>query len=190
MRKIVAVVLFTLALAVVVPASASQRTGTHAPRVARQGLGALAVGDAFTANDNFFSQTLNHLANPALGSVIAEQWLEIGFDANGVAQNIQGFTRGILLPKALRVSVRVELWGVDSSSQETLLTNSSTLNSAGKLTVQVATPEIGLATDSHCGFFTVIHVGIRWSDQRLTTVTIEEPVILGTPRTPDPCAAP
>ncbi len=187
MRKIVVIVFALLTLALVVPASASQAVGSHrlADRVAdglRQRLGPQAVqapDDAFTINDGFYTQTYNHFANPALGSVIAETWGETGWRLNPddtvVSQNTQGVARAILLPHALRVSIRVELHGVTNLTDDVLATSGSA-NSSGKLTVQTATPEVAIEADPHCQFYTVVEVGIRWDDLRLSQVFLVMPI--------------
>lgn len=184
MRKITVIGLIILALgalAVIVPASASQNAKSGSRYVARTGQGTTSVtpqapGDAFTANDNFITQTFNHFGNPSLGSAIAETWLESGLDSNLNATNVQGVARAILLPKALRASIKVQLRGSNAAGDDQLIAQSSTVNSAGKLTVQVATPEIVLATDPHCDYYQQVTVGIRWSDLRLTTVTFATPL--------------
>ncbi len=184
MRKIAVIGLIVLALgalAVIVPASASQNGPSGARWAPRQGLSSngltpQAANDAFTTNDNFFTHTYNHFGYPSLGSVIAETWMNSGYDDTGLATNTQGVARAILLPKALRVSLKVELRGTDVNGADQLVTSSSTVNSSGKLTVQVATPEITLATDPRCFFYTRVTVAIRWSDLRLSTVTLEEPI--------------
>jgi len=188
-RKFVVVGLIILglgALAVIVPASASQNASgaRWAPRQASSVKGLTpqadvtpqAASDAFSTDDNFVTKTFNHLNSATNGSAIAETWMDSGFDDTATAVNTQGVARGILLPKALRVSLQVQLRGVDANNVDQLVATSSTVNSAGKLTVQVATPEIALATDPHCFFYTRVTVGIRWSDNRLSTVVFEEPI--------------
>lgn len=185
MRKIVVTVLVTLALAVMLPASASQRSAGAADRAAphprhasrQANASPLAATDAFVFNEGFFTQTLNHFGSASKGSVIAETWAEDGFNASNQEVNTQGVVRAILLPKALRVSAKVQLFGVDASDNEHLLASSSTVNSNGALTVRVATPEITLATQPNCFFFTAVHMGIRWSDSRLSTVDFSMPVL-------------
>jgi hypothetical protein len=183
-RKIAVIGLIVLALgalAVIVPASASQNGPSGARWAPRQGHGSngltpQAATDVFTTNDNFFTQTYNHFGSASRGSAIAETWMESGFDDTGVATNTQGVARAILLPKALRVSLQVQLRGTNINGDDQLVTTSSTANSSGRLTVQIATPEITLATDTRCFFYTRVTVGIRWSDNRLSTVTFEEPI--------------
>jgi hypothetical protein len=80
-------------------------------------------------NEGFFTQTLNHFGSASKGSVIAETWAEDGFNASNQEVNTQGVVRAILLPKALRVSAKVQLFGVDASDNEHLLASSSTVNS-------------------------------------------------------------
>jgi len=79
-RKIALIGLIVLglgALAVIVPASASQTTPNKLgralrPGVTTKGLAPQAAGDDFTSNDDFVTRTFNHLGNPARGSVVAE----------------------------------------------------------------------------------------------------------------------
>jgi hypothetical protein len=195
-RKITVIGLIVLALgalAVIVPAKAAQTgSGASDHRVLRprqitaqssrlaphlktsSGVSVVpqAANDAFVFNNSFVTQTFNHFGNPANGSVIAETWGEDGITSDGVEQNTQGIARAILLPKALRVSLQTQLIGFSSFDDQTghLLATSSTINSAGKLTVQAATPEINLLNSSDCFFLTTVHAGIRWSDNRLSTV--------------------
>jgi hypothetical protein len=191
-RKIAVIGLIVLglgALAVIVPASASQNAQSGPRWAARHAQAAKnvapnAAGDVFTANDNFSSRTLNHFGNAANGSAIAETWLESGLDADLNAKNAQGFARVILLPKALRASVRVELRGTTATGDDALVARSGTVNSSGKLTVQVATPEITLATDPRCSFYQLVTVSIRWSDNRLSTIVFDTPLSF----TPGPTA--
>jgi hypothetical protein len=187
-RKIAAITLATLVLTVGLPASASQGTadgGETAPphRYRSNGYAPvgglvemLAAGDAFVANDNFFTRTFNHFADPAHGSAIAETWLETGFDESSTAKNTQGVVRAILLPHTLRVSVQVFLHGVTATNQDQIINHSGEVNSSGALTVQTATPEIDLATSPYCFFYTGVTLGLRWSDNRLTRVSYTEPV--------------
>jgi hypothetical protein len=132
----------------------------------------LAATDAFVFNNNFVTRTFNHFGNPSLGSVIAETWGEDGITADGNEQNTQGISRAILLPKASRVSLKTTLIGYRSFDDQVghVVTTSSTINSAGKLTVQARTPEISLISSPDCFFLTTVHMGIRWSDSRLSTV--------------------
>lgn len=184
MRKVVVIGLIVLALgavAVIVPAAASQDapSGAHwaaRPGQSSTGLAPQAAGDSFTTNDNFVTVTWNHLGKASLGSVVSETWLNTGFNSSNTAVNTQGVTRSILLPKAVRVATRVQLRGVDVNGIERVLATSSTLNSSGRLSVQVATPEITLASSTSCFFFTVVSMAIRWSDGRLSSVTFDQPI--------------
>jgi hypothetical protein len=193
-RKITVIGLIVLALgalAVIVPAKAAQTaSGDHRVPRPRQltaqsrqlaphlktssdvSVVPQAATDAFVFNNSFVTRTFNHFGNPANGSVIAETWGEDGITADGVEQNTQGISRAILLPKALRVSLQTRLIGFSSFDDQTghLVASSSTINSAGKLTVQAATPEISLSSSPDCFFLTTVHMGIRWSDSRLSTV--------------------
>jgi len=189
-RKIALIGLIVLglgALAVIVPASASQTTPNKLgralrPGVTTKGLAPQAAGDDFTSNDNFVTRTFNHLGNPARGSVVAESWIETGFDNTGNASNIQAFARTILLPNALRTSTKVQLFGlVDlTTSKPELINSSATVNSAGKLISQVAAPELSttaMSTDPHCWFFQFTIISVRWSDNKLTSnLSLDPPV--------------
>lgn len=185
MRKIGIFAVIILALgasAVILPASASQSASSGPRWLPRHGLSSnnvtpQAPSDAFTTNDNFVTVTFNHFGKPSFGSVVAETWLESGHDDTGTAVNAQGFSRAILLPKALRVAVQVDLHGLDATGgNDQVVAHSSAVNSSGRLTVQVATPEILLATSTKCSFYTVVHMAIRWSDNRLSTVVFDQPV--------------
>jgi uncharacterized MAPEG superfamily protein len=186
------IILVSGALAMIVPARASQNAGSGARWTARPRASATgatpqaAAAGATVANDNFFTRTFNHFGNASLGSVIGETWLASGLNANFDAVNTQGVARAFLLPKALRVSLQVELRGADSNGNDQLVARSSKVNSAGKLTIQVATPKITLASDPRCFFYTLVHIGIRWSDGRLSTTTLEAPLGF----TPGPTACP
>jgi hypothetical protein len=193
-RKIAVIGLIVLALgalAVIVPAKAAQQ-GNDNQRVARPRLLTAqarqlaprvrtssevsvvpqATGDAFVFNESFVTQTFNHFGNASLGSVIAETWGEDGITSDGIVRNTQGVSRAILLPKASRVSLKTTLLGFSSFDDQVghVVTTSSTINSAGKLTVQARTPEINLFVQPECFFATTVHMGIRWSDGRLSTV--------------------
>ena len=195
MRKIAVIGLIVLALgalAVIVPAKAAQKAGSADDRVLRPrqltaqssqlaphlktssgvSVEPQAATDAFVFNQSFVTRTFNHFGNAALGSVIAETWGEDGITSDGVEQNTQGIARAILLPKATRVSLKTTLIGFSSFDDQIghVVTTSSTINSAGKLTVRAATPEISLLSSPDCFFATTVHMGIRWSDSRLSTV--------------------
>jgi hypothetical protein len=195
-RKITVIGLIILALgalAVILPAKAAQKgsdasdhrmlrsrhltaqAGRLAPHLrTSSGVSVVpqAANDAFVFNFSFTTQTFNHLANAANGSVIAETWGEDGITAGGVEQNTQGIARAFLLPKASRVSLKTTLIGFSSFDDQVghVVTTSSTINSAGKTTVRAATPEISLLNSPDCFFATTVHMGIRWSDNRLSTV--------------------
>jgi hypothetical protein len=186
------IVLALGALAVIVPAKAAQRGGAADNRVlrprqltaqARQlaphlktssgvSVAPQAATDAFVFNNNFVTQTFNHFGNAANGSAIGETWGEDGINAAGDPQNTQGIARAFLLPKASRVSLKTTLIGFTNFDDVTghVVTTSGTINSAGKTTVRAATPEISLVTSPDCFFATTVHMGIRWSDGRLSTV--------------------
>ena len=194
MRKTAVIGLIVLALgalAVIVPAKAAQKDNADnrvlrprlltaqarqlAPRVkTSSGVSVVpqAATDAFVFNNSFVTQTFNHFGNPTLGSAVGETWGEDGITADGTEQNTQGIARAFLLPKASRVSLKTTLIGFSSFDDQTghIVTTSTTVNSAGKLTVRVATPEIDLFTSPDCFFATTVHMGIRWSDGRLSTV--------------------
>jgi hypothetical protein len=180
-RKIGLVVLVVLALgafSVIIPASASQSTPNKLGSVLRPGAtsspqAALAPGDVDAFNENFITTTYNHFADPSRGTVVAESWIEGGVDSDNNSTNIQAIARTILLPKALRTQMRVQLFGlVDLNSTPELINSSGTINSSGKLILRVAAPELSvadMATDPHCWFFQFTTLSIRWSDGRLTS---------------------
>jgi hypothetical protein len=194
-RKITVIGLIILALgalAVIVPAKAAQKDNAADHRMLRprhltaqagglaphlktsSGVSVVpqAANDAFVFNFSFTTQTFNHFGNAANGSAIAETWGEDGITAAGVEQNTQGIARAFLLPKAARVSLKTTLIGFSSFEDQAghIVTTSSTVNSAGKTTVRAATPEVNLLTSPDCFFATTVHMGIRWSDNRLSTV--------------------
>jgi hypothetical protein len=178
-RKVLAIVLAMAALlAVIPPASAGPVASDKAEKAIRQRLAPDAPIDAYRINDGFYSKTYNHFGNPALGIVVAETWGETGWRSTpegDIPDNTQGFVRALLLRRTLRAAVRVELWGATETTAD-LITSSSTVNSAGAPTVQVATPELpNLPGDPHCIFWTVVFLSIRWDDNRLSHVTFEMP---------------
>src|SRR5215218_1636140 len=131
-----------LALAAVVPPASASQTSEKTEKATRNRLAPDAPTDSYRINDGFYSKTYNHLGNPARGIVVADTWGETGWVSTGtgdVADNTQGFARALLLRRALRVAVRVELWGASDTSAD-LITGSSTVNSSGNPTVQLATP--------------------------------------------------
>jgi hypothetical protein len=151
-----------------------------ARRAAQQRLAAAAPNDVFTINDGFVTNTYNHFGNPANGILTAETWGETGWieDAPGGTvspNNSQGVVRALKQSKVLRVAVRVELWGVDGPGTEQLLASSSTVNSGTAASARVATPEVNVRT-APCLLWTRAFVSIRWSDNRLSSVSLEMPV--------------
>jgi hypothetical protein len=173
----------TLLLAIAnVGSAASPSSGREAAarRAAQQPLAAAdAATDAFVINDGFVTKTYNHLGNPANGILTAETWGETGWidDAGGgvVPNNSQGVVRALKQSKVLRVAVRVELWGADGPGTERLLASSSTVNSGTAPSAQVKTPEVDVRT-APCLLWTQAFVTIRWSDNRLSSVSFEMPV--------------
>ena len=171
----------TLLLAIANAGSAATSSGREAAarRAAQQPLAADAANDVFTINDGFVTKTYNHLGNPANGILTAETWGESGWidDAGGgvVPNNSQGVVRALKQSKVLRVAVRVELWGADGPGTEHMLTSSSTVNSGTAASAQVKTPEVDVRT-APCLLWTQAFVTIRWSDNRLSSVSFEMPV--------------
>ena len=179
MRKVLAIVVAMAALLVVIPpASAGPATSDKAEKAIRQRLAPNAPTDTYRINDGFFSKTFNHFGNPARGMVVADTWGETGWmqtPEGDIPDNTQGFVRALLMRRTLRVAVRVELWGQIETTPD-LITSSSTVNSSGASTVQVATPELpNLPGDPHCIFWTVVFMSIRWDDNRLSNVSFEMP---------------
>jgi hypothetical protein len=167
----------TLLLAIAnVSSAASPSSGREAAarRAAQQPLAAAAPNDTFVINDGFVTKTYNHLGNPANGILTAETWGETGWLLGDlpVPRNTQGVVRALKQFKVLRVAVRVELWGAAGGAQ--ILASSSTVNSGTAPSVQVKTPEVNLVT-APCFLWTKAFVTIRWSDNRLSSVSFEMP---------------
>lgn len=152
-------------------ASPSSGRAAAAPRA----LAAAAPGDDFTINDGFVTKTYNHLGNPANGILTAETWAETGWIVGDdfLPRNTQGVVRALKQSKVLRVAVRVELWGNGVGGLQRLA-SSSTVNSGTASSVQVKTPEVILRT-APCFLFTRAFVAIRWSDNRLSSVSFRMP---------------
>ena len=174
----------TLLLAIAnVGSAASPSSGREAAarRAAQQPLAAAAPNDAFVINDGFVTKTYNHLGNPANGILTAETWGETGWiltEPGGlVPNNSQGVVRALKQSKVLRVAVRVELWGWDVPEPgiPRLLASSSTVNSGTAASVQVKTPEVNVRS-APCLLWTKAFVTIRWSDNRLSSVSFEMPI--------------
>lgn len=152
-----------------------------ARRAAQQPLAAAAApNDAFAINDGFVTNTYNHFGSPANGILTAETWGETGWIEDAGAgtvspNNSQGVVRALKQSKVLRVAVRVELWGVDDPGTERILASSSTVNSGTAASALVRTPEVDVRT-APCLLWTRAFVSIRWSDNRLSSVSFEMPV--------------
>jgi hypothetical protein len=159
-------------------ATSSPAREAAARRAAQQALAPTAANDVFAINDGFVTQTYYHFGNPANGIATAETWGETGWtdpgDGSVVPNNSQGVVRALKQSKVLRVSVRVELWGFDGAEDHQLAT-STTVNSGTAASAQVKTPEIDVRT-APCLLWTRAFVGIRWSDNRLSSVSFEMPV--------------
>jgi hypothetical protein len=171
----------TLLLAIAnVGSAASPSSGREAAarRAAQQPMAAAAPNDVFAINDGFVTKTYNHFGNPAYGILTAETWGETGWiDAGGGLvdpNNSQGVVRALKQSKVLRVAVRVELWGSDDTGDHQLA-SSSTVNSGTAPSAQVQTPEVDVRT-APCLLWTRAFVSIRWSDNRLSSVSFEMPV--------------
>jgi hypothetical protein len=173
----------TLLLAIAnVGSAATPSSGREAAarRAAQQPSAAAAPNDAFAINDGFVTKTWYHLGNPAYGILTAETWGETGWlDAGNntvVPNNSQGVVRALKQSKVLRVAVRVELWGADDDpSTARMLTSSSTVNSGTASSALVKTPEVNVRT-SPCLLWTRAFVTIRWSDNRLSSLSFEMPI--------------
>ena len=174
----------TLLLAIAnVGSAASRSSGREAAarRAAQQPMATDAANDVFVINDGFVTKTYNHLGNPANGILTAETWGETGWTftetepGGDVPNNSQGVVRALKQSKVLRVAVRVELWGADGPGTERRLTSSSTVNSGTAASVQVKTPEVDVRT-APCLLWTQAFVTIRWSDNRLSSVSFEMPI--------------
>jgi hypothetical protein len=140
---------------------------------------AAAPNDLFAINDGFVTNTYYHFGNPANGILTAETWGESGWMDDGgggvVPNNSQGVVRALKQSKVLRVAVRVELWGMDEPGTERVLASSSTVNSGTAASAQVRTPEVDVRT-APCLLWTRAFVTIRWTDNRLSSVSFEMPV--------------
>jgi hypothetical protein len=176
----------TLLLAIAnVGSAASPSSGREAAarRAAQQPMATDAADDVFVINDGFVTKTYDHLGNPANGILTAETWGETGWtslqtEPGGlVPNNSQGVVRALKQSKVLRVAVRVELWGWDVPEPgiPRLLASSSTVNSGTAPSAQVKTPEVNIRT-APCLLWTRAFVTIRWSDNRLSSVSFENPV--------------
>jgi hypothetical protein len=176
----------TLLLAIAnVGSAASPSSGREAAarRAAQQPMATDAANDVFVINDGFVTKTYDHLGNPANGILTAETWGETGWtslqtEPGGlVPNNSQGVVRALKQSKVLRVAVRVELWGIDVPEPgiARLLASSSTVNSGSAPSAQVKTPEVNVRT-APCLLWTRAFVTIRWSDNRLSSVSFENPV--------------
>ena len=178
-RSTISATLLTLTLLLTIAnigsaASPSSGRAAAARRAAQHSLAAAAPTDDFTLNDAFATKTYNHLGNPANGILTAETWAETGWIVGDdfAPTNTQGVVRALKQSKVLRVAVRVELWGNRDGAQR--LASSSTVNSGSASSVQVKTPEVLLRT-APCFLWTRAFVAIRWSDNRLSTVSFRMP---------------
>jgi hypothetical protein len=111
----------------------------------------------------------------------AETWGETGWipDVDPefvVPNNTQGVVRALKQSKVLRVAVRVELWGADGPGTERLLASSGTVNSGTAASAQVKTPEVDVRGTTPCLLWTQAFVSIRWTDNRLSSVSFYMPV--------------
>jgi hypothetical protein len=171
----------TLLLAIANVGSAATASGRQAAarRAAQQPMATDAANDVFAINDGFVTKTWSHLGNPANGILTAETWGETGWmdagDNSVVPNNSQGVVRALKQAKVLRVAVRVELWGADDPSSERLLASSSSVNSGTASSALVKTPEVDVRT-APCLLWTRAFVVVRWSDNRLSSLSFEMPV--------------
>jgi hypothetical protein len=171
----------TLLLAIAnVGSAATSASGKEAAarRAAQQPMATDAANDVFAINDGFVTKTWYHLGNPANGILTAETWGETGWlDAgnNTVApNNSQGVVRALKQAKVLRVAVRVELWGSDDTGDHQLA-SSSTVNSGTASSALVKTPEVDVRS-APCLLWTRAFVTVRWTDNRLSSLSFEMPV--------------
>jgi hypothetical protein len=176
-----ALLALTLLLAIANVGSAATSSGREAAarRAAQQPMATDAANDVFAINDGFVTKTYNHLGNPANGILTAETWGESGWtdpgDGSVVPNNSQGVVRALKQSKVLRVAVRVELWGADGPDTARMLTSSSTVNSGTASSALVKTPEVNVRT-APCLLWTRAFVTIRWSDNRLSSLSFEMPI--------------
>jgi hypothetical protein len=170
----------TLLLAIANAGSAATSSGREAAarRAAQQPMTTDAANDVFAINDGFVTKTWSHLGNPTYGILTADTWGETGWmDAGNntvVPNNSQGVVRALKQSKVLRVAVRVELWGSDDTGDHQLA-SSSTVNSGTASSALVKTPEVDVRT-APCLLWTRAFVTVRWSDNRLSSLSFEMPV--------------
>jgi hypothetical protein len=173
----------TLLLAIANVGSAASPSSGREAAARRAAAAPDAANDSFVINEGFVTKTYNHLGNPANGILTAETWGETGWffdqaEPGGLLpNNSQGVVRALKQSKVLRVAVRVELWGIDipEPGVARLLASSSTVNSGTAASAEVKTPEINVRT-APCLLWTRAFVTIRWSDNRLSSVSFENPV--------------
>jgi hypothetical protein len=136
---------------------------------------ALPAGCDYRINDGFTTLTRNHFGNPAAGQVILESWGETCWSQSDpgtpdVSFTTRGIGRSILLYRALRVQMRVFLYGRGEGGWS-LLDTSDSVNSAGARTLTLATDFVSNASYPNFDLFQVdVHVLIRWSDSTLSDV--------------------
>jgi hypothetical protein len=136
---------------------------------------ALPAGCDYRINDGFTTLTRNHFGNPAAGQVILESWGDTCWSQSDpgtpdVSFTTRGVGRSILLYRALRVQMRVFLYGRGEGGWS-LLDASASVNSAGARTLTLATDFVPNASYPNFDLFEVdVHVLIRWSDSTLSDV--------------------
>jgi hypothetical protein len=136
---------------------------------------ALPAGCDYRINDGFTTLTRNHFGNPAAGQVILESWGDTCWSQSDpgtpdVSFTTRGVGRSVLLYRALRVQMRVFLYGRGEGGWS-LLDASDSVNSAGARTLTLATEFVPNASYPNFDLFeTDVHVLIRWSDSTLSDV--------------------
>ena len=133
------------------------------------------AGCDYQINDGFSTLTRNHFGNPAAGQVILESWGDTCWSASDpgtpdVSFTTSGVGRSILLYRALRVQMRVFLFGRGEGGW-VQLGSSASVNSAGARTLTLATEFVPTVSYPNFDLFEAdVHVLIRWSDSTLSDV--------------------
>jgi hypothetical protein len=182
MRRTLIALVAALLLAAVTTGTAMSVSGTadHRNRHGQSSsaaavAAALPAGCDYRINDGFTTLTRNHFGNPAAGQVILESWGETCWSQSDpgtpdVSFTTRGVGRSILLYRALRVQMRVFLYGRGEGGWS-LLDTSDSVNSAGARTLTLATDFAPNASYPNFDLFQVdVHVLIRWSDSTLSDV--------------------
>jgi hypothetical protein len=163
------------AMSVSAAADHRNRHGQPATASAVVAPAALPAGCDYRINDGFTTLTRNHFGSPAAGQVILESWGETCWSQSDpgtpdVSFTTRGVGRSVLLYRALRVQMRVFLYGRGEGGWS-LVDTSDSVNSAGARTLTLATDFVPNASYPNFDQFEAdVHVLIRWSDSTLSDV--------------------